>query len=65
MNDADIEMAHLNAAADHESRLARKGICAHGHCQTDQRTGECRCLYCGRVFADFEALADERDEILG
>jgi hypothetical protein len=70
MNDADIEMNELTVTANHESRLRRRGICAHGwvqraHQTTPHLTGEqVQCKDCGKVFADFETLNDERQDIL-
>jgi len=65
MNDADIETAHMNAIADHESRLAKKGICCHGHLQcapgNGRKDGKALCLMCGKI-ADEEELWDEREE---
>ena len=62
-NDADIETAQLNAAADHESALKRKGICAHGWLQ-NHPDGTATCKDCGKVFASFDAACDERADVL-
>lgn len=65
MNDSDIEMAELQSAANHESKLHRAGICAHGWLQgTPGEEGPCTCLYCGKVFATNQDAYDERREIL-
>jgi hypothetical protein len=64
MNDADIEMAHLQSIADRESDLARQGICCHGHIMAPPEEKLARCVQCGKV-ATWEELMDERDERMG
>ena len=61
--DADIEMAALQDTADREDWLKSNGICAHGWVQ-NHKDGTCACLDCGKTFPSFEALDDERQEIL-
>lgn len=69
MNDADIEMAELEYAANREARLRRKGICAHGAYQgppgpPNKPTSVFTCFDCGKVFQTEEELHEERQEIL-
>lgn len=66
MNDADIEMADLQSAANHESSLRRKGICSHGWFQgtTGQPNGPAKCNHCGKQFASVADLMDERAELM-
>ena len=61
--DADIEYAALCDTADRESRLAKRGICAHGWRQ-GRPDGSVECLYCHEVFASEEAADDARAEVL-
>lgn len=71
MNDADIEMAHLEEAARHESALKRMGICAHGWRQRytpthrpDLRPGQIQCLDCKVIFDSEEEANEARAEAL-
>ena len=64
MNDADIEMAELTAAANHESRLRRKAICAHGACRVRRAQSKATCADCGKVFDTEADLHEERQEVL-
>jgi hypothetical protein len=63
INDADIETADLQARANHESRLRKKGICAHGWIKTFDN-GAVLCLDCQKSFPDRETMEEERKEIL-
>ena len=63
LQDADLEMAELQASANREARLRRKGICTHGWLQCppgpiDKPTNVVTCLHCGQVFKT-EAKANE------
>lgn len=64
IQDADIEMADLQEAANREARLKRKGICTHGHLQGPPGKPKVTCLNCGKVFADFEEAYEARAEAL-
>ncbi|HEX8312329.1 MAG TPA: hypothetical protein VF614_13495 [Chthoniobacteraceae bacterium] len=64
MNDADLEMAGLQAAADRESALRRKGICTHGFYMAP-RGQKAVCRHCGAEFATEAELLEERAERLG
>jgi len=58
LQDADIEMADLNATADRHARLAAKGICTHGWLQTRPIV---KCKDCGQEFASVEAAMEAAD----
>lgn len=67
--DADIEMAQLQAVANRESRLWKRGICAHGWLQgppgpATAPTTVWTCLYCGKTWATEAECRAEREEIL-
>jgi len=69
MNAADIEMAQLQAAANHESRLKKRGICTHGWLQgppgpVNKPTNICTCLHCGKTWPTVEDAYKERRELL-
>lgn len=69
MNDADIEMAELQAGADLESHLCKNGICTHGRLQgppgpKSKPTNVCTCLHCGKTWPTTEEAHEERQEIL-
>lgn len=58
MNDADIEMMHLTEIARRSEAARKRGKCAHGWVQGST------CKECGKVFPSFEALLDERNELI-
>lgn len=61
--DADLEMAELQAAANHESRLRKMGICTHSWYKAP--TGQpATCNHCGKVFPTEAHLLEERREAL-
>lgn len=68
--DADFEMRDLQAQANRESRLRKRGICAHGWTQgppgpPDKPTSVVTCLYCGQTWqTDAEAYAARREVLL-
>lgn len=71
MNDADIQMAQIQSLANHESRLRKKGICAHGYrqgytptCRPDLKPGQVQCLDCKAIFNSEEEVNDARREAL-
>ena len=69
IQDADIEMAELTAAANRESRLRKRGICTHGWIQGppgpwNKPTKVWTCLHCGKVFQSEEDLMENRRELL-
>lgn len=61
MNDADIEQAQFEEAARHDSQLRKRGICTHGSAQGN---APCVCRHCGKQFESFEALLEERADLL-
>jgi hypothetical protein len=61
LNDADIEMAELEAAGRRSSALRKRGICDHGWLQVGEPT---TCLHCGKSFPNADAAYEERREIL-
>lgn len=67
--DADLEAAALNEAANRETRLKRRGICAHGWLQgppgpKHAPTKVCTCLDCGKTWATTDEAHEERRLIL-
>ena len=65
MNDADIETHELNQLAHQIATLRRKGICCHnGSRPVTPGKPHVACTECGKFFASFEALDEERREIL-
>ena len=60
--DADLEMSALTESANHEANLKRRGICAHGAARTYELAVVC--ADCGKHFASWQELAEERSEIL-
>lgn len=69
IQDADIEMAELTAAANKESRLRKRGICAHGWIQGppgpwNKPTTVWTCQDCGKVFQSENDLMEERRNLL-
>jgi hypothetical protein len=63
VNDADLEMAELEAAAAHEARLRKRGRCPHGWRHAPDN-GPVTCLDCGATFPDIEAAEEARREVL-
>jgi len=70
LQDADLEMAGLQATANREARLRRKGICSHGWLQCppgppDKPTTVVTCLHCGQVFkTEAEAYEAKREALI-
>jgi hypothetical protein len=61
--DADLEMAELQAAANRESRLRKAGICTHGWYKAP--AGQpATCNHCGKIFNTESALLESRKEAL-
>lgn len=61
MNDADIEQARYEEKAHQTSRLRKRGICTHG---SSIGSRPCVCRDCGKEFASFEDMVNERHELL-
>ena len=61
--DADLLTAHLNRQGKQSSDLAKIGICTHGHGQSSP-DGTAKCLTCGKVFSSYQALNDDRRELI-
>jgi hypothetical protein len=71
MNDTDIEMAGLEAAANHESQLRRQGICCHGAYRSYNpkwtphlKPGQAQCSDCKQIFETEDDLHEDRREKL-
>jgi hypothetical protein len=65
IQDADIEMGDAIRQAYHHARLKKKGICVHNWSGPSGNTAmPYKCHDCGKLFANFEALDDERRELL-
>lgn len=63
MNDADLEMAHLEELGNRSAALKKRGICTHGYFQVmEDKTAEC--LDCGKTFPSSEHLHEEATERL-
>ena len=67
--DADLEMAELQALANREARLRARGLCTHGWLQgppgpPNHPTQVVTCLDCGQVFPSFEAAHSAREALL-
>lgn len=67
-NDADIEMAGLQAEANRNAKLRKRGICTHGWVQSGvdasgkPMSGTCaKCHDCGRIFSSYDALEYSRE----
>jgi hypothetical protein len=60
VQDADIEMADLEASAARSSARAKRGICDHGWTQ-GKPDGTVVCLHCGHVFASQEEAYEAWD----
>lgn len=64
VQDADIEMAELTAAANRDASLRRKGLCRHSWLQgppgpAHKPTKVWTCHHCGKVFqSEAELFAD-------
>lgn len=71
MNDTDIEQANLNATANREIFLKKRGICCHGSLQGAHPTfapelkgNQIKCRDCGAIFPNLEWYMEEREERL-
>ena len=64
LQDADIEMSELSAAANRRAHFRRKGICDHGWTgpNRDGAAGGFICHDCGAWFKTQAALDDSRDQ---
>lgn len=61
--DADLQMAELQAAANHESRLRKAGICTHGwYCAPAGKPAVCH--HCQQSFPTEAHLLEARREAL-
>lgn len=65
IQDADIEMADLQAAANREARLRKRGICTHGWLQgppgpPDAPTTVATCLHCGQTWPTIDDAHEAR-----
>ena len=64
IQDADIETADLHRTVNAMSRLRKRGICFHnwsGPVKFGEPATQCR--DCGKVFPNWEAMDEERDEL--
>lgn len=61
--DADLEMAEFQAKANHEAKLRKKGICAHGWLSSPPGK-KVKCNDCGKEWDTINEAYTERGEIL-
>jgi hypothetical protein len=64
--DADMLQAELYRLGRMDSALRKRGICSHGWSQgiPGNPDGPTKCLHCGKLFASFQDMLNERREVL-